>query len=257
MSLLCVKNLSVFRQKRPVVQHLSFAIRQGEFVGLIGANGAGKSTLLRAVLAQIPYQGTIMLNGEESAHLSGRERAKILSYIAQDREIIWNMRVETLVELGRYARLPHLAGLSGQDRQKIEEALEALEIAHLRDKPARELSGGEQARVLIARALVQDTQFLLADEPVAGLDPAHQIGLMQIFRDMVANGRSILCTMHDLGLAARWCSRLLLVKDGTLMADGTPDEVLQPEMIRSLYGVDVYHAQTEDGLIIQPVHIAR
>ncbi len=257
MSLLCVQDLSVYRQKRRILDQVSFAIGQGEFVGLIGPNGAGKSTLLRAVLAQIPYQGKVLLAGKETVQLPSRERAKILSYIAQDREISWNMRVEALVELGRFARLPRLAGLTMQDRLQVQEAMATLEITHLRDKPARQISGGEQARVLIARALVQDTPLILADEPVAGLDPAHQIGLMQTFRDLAAKGRSILCTMHDLGLAARWCSRLLLVKDGQLIADGTPEAVLQPEMIRTLYGVDVYRAQTEDGLIIQPLHITR
>ncbi|WP_353619408.1 ABC transporter ATP-binding protein, partial [Ochrobactrum sp. SFR4] len=114
----------------------------------------------------------------------------------------------------------------------MEKAIKALEIGHLRDKPARELSGGEQARVLIARALAQGTPLMLADEPVAGLDPSHQLSLMQIFRDLAESGRSIICTLHDLGLAARWCTRLLLVKDGRLVADGKPAEILDDEVIR-------------------------
>ncbi|MBX8827752.1 ABC transporter ATP-binding protein, partial [Ochrobactrum sp. SFR4] len=123
-------------------------------------------------------------------------------------------------------------GLGMQDQQLVEKAIKALEIGHLRDKPARELSGGEQARVLIARALAQGTPLMLADEPVAGLDPSHQLSLMQIFRDLAESGRSIICTLHDLGLAARWCTRLLLVKDGRLVADGKPAEILDDEVIR-------------------------
>ncbi|RBO97597.1 ABC transporter ATP-binding protein [Pseudochrobactrum asaccharolyticum] len=253
MSLLRVENLSVSHQKRMVVDDISFAVGEGEFVGLIGPNGAGKSTLLRAILAQLPYQGSVTLNGQESAQLKNIRRAQILSYIAQDREISWNMRVEAVVQLGRLARLSHFSGLSLQDQQLVEEAINALEIGHLRDKPARELSGGEQARVLIARALAQGTPLMLADEPVAGLDPSHQLSLMQIFRDLAESGRSIICTLHDLGLAARWCTRLLLVKDGGLVADGKPAEILHDEVIRDLYGVDVYRAETADGLIIQPV----
>lgn len=257
MSLLRVENLSVSRQKRMVVGGISFDVEEGEFVGLIGPNGAGKSTLLRAILAQLPYQGSVILNGQESAQLKNAKRAQILSYIAQDREISWNMRVEAVVQLGRLARLPQFSGLTMQDQQLVESAVNALEIGHLRDKPARELSGGEQARVLIARALAQDTPLMLADEPVAGLDPSHQLGLMQIFRDLVVGSRSIICTLHDLGLAARWCTRLLLMKNGRLVADGTPAEILSDDVIRDLYGVDVYRAETTDGLIIQPVNIVK
>lgn len=257
MSLLRVENLSVSRQKRMVVDGVSFAVGEGEFVGLIGPNGAGKSTLLRAILAQLPYQGSVILNGQESAQLKNIQRAQILSYIAQDREISWNMRVEAVVQLGRLARLSHFSGLSLQDQQLVEGAINALEIGHLCDKPARELSGGEQARVLIARALAQDTPLMLADEPVAGLDPAHQLGLMQVFRQLSTTGHSVICTLHDLGLAARWCTRLLLVKGGRLVADGAPEDILRKEVIRDLYGVEVYRAQTPDGLIIQPTTILK
>lgn len=257
MSLLRVENLSVSRQKRSIIGGVSFTIGEGEFVGLIGPNGAGKSTLLRALLAQLPYQGLVTLNGQETAQLKNEKRAQLLSYIAQDREISWNMRVEAVVQLGRLARLPQFSGLSREDQHQITSAIAALEIAHLRDKPARELSGGEQARVLIARAIAQDTPLMLADEPVAGLDPAHQLGLMQIFRELSASGRSIICTLHDLGLAARWCTRLLLLKDGCLVADGAPADILREDVIRDLYGVGVYRAQTPDGLIIQPTHIVR
>lgn len=255
MSLLSVEQLSLMRGKRSVLDDVSFSLKAGEFVGLIGPNGAGKSTLLRAVLAQLPYQGTVMLGGRDNEQLKNQERAKLLSYIAQDREISWNMRVEALVQLGRFARLPQFSGLNAQDHDQVEQALQALEVMHLRDKPARELSGGEQARVLIARALAQETPLMLADEPVAGLDPAHQLGLMQIFHNLAAKGGSVLCTLHDLGLAARWCSRLLLLKDGKLIADGSPADILREDIIRTLYGVDVYRAETADGIIIQPTRI--
>jgi len=257
LSLLRVKNLSVSRQKRTIIDGVTFSVGEGEFIGLIGPNGAGKSTLLRAILAQLPYEGSVTLNGQESSQLKIVKRAQFLSYIAQDREISWNMRVEAVVQLGRLACLPQFSGLGVQDQQQVNSAIEALEIGYLRDKPARELSGGEQARVLIARAIAQDTPMMLADEPVAGLDPAHQLGLMQIFRELSARGRSIICTLHDLGLAARWCTRLLLLKDGCLVADGAPADILREEVIRDLYGVEVYRTQTPDGLIIQPTHIVR
>jgi iron complex transport system ATP-binding protein len=257
LSLLRVENLSVSRQKCIVVDSVSFTVAEGEFVGLIGPNGAGKSTLLRAILAQLPYQGSVVLSGQESVQLKNIKRAQLLSYMAQDREISWNMRVDAVVQLGRLARLPQFSGLNVQDDQLVAQAMQALEVDSLRNKPVQELSGGEQARVLIARALAQDTPLMLADEPVAGLDPAHQLGLMQVFQNLAASGRSIICTLHDLGLAARWCSRLLLLKDGRLVADGTPADILREDIVRDLYGVEIYRAQTPDGLIIQPTYIVK
>lgn len=257
MSLLSVEHLSCKRGKHIVLDDISFTLQAGEFVGLIGPNGAGKSTLLRAILAQLPFQGRVILAGKDTVQLKNQQRAKLLSYIAQDREISWNMRVEALVQLGRFARLPTFSGLNAQDHQQVEHALQALEVTPLRNKFARELSGGEQARVVIARALAQETPLMLADEPVAGLDPAHQLGLMQIFHDLAAKGGSILCTLHDLGLAARWCSRLLLLKEGRLIADGPPADILREDVVRKLYGVDIYRMDTQDGLIIQPTRIVR
>lgn len=257
MSLLHVKNLSVHRQKQVVLEDISFTVNEGEFIGLIGPNGAGKSTLLRAILSQLPYQGKVVLSGQESAQTSHGERAKILSYIAQSREIGWNVTVETLVSLGRLASLPRFSGMTAQDRQQVLAAMAALKVQHLADKPARELSGGEQARALIARAVAQDAPLMLADEPVAGLDPAHQIALMQTLSDHAASGRNIICTLHDLGLAARWCTRLILLKEGRLVADGTPSEILTPDSVRDLYGVEIYRAVTPDGLIIQPTSIVQ
>lgn len=257
MSLLRVENLSVTRQKRTVLNEISFSVSQGEFIGLIGPNGAGKSTLLRAILGQLPYQGKAELNGQDSAKIGSAARAQLLSYIAQCREIGWNVSVEMLVHLGRLARLPRFSSRTLQDQQLVEAAMQALQVQHLRDKPARQLSGGEQARALIARAVAQDAPLMLADEPVAGLDPAHQIGLMQVFRELAADGRSIICTLHDLGLAARWCSRLILLKEGRIVADGMPSAILTPDVIRDLYGVEIYLAQTPDGLIIQPTEIMK
>lgn len=257
MSLLRVENLSVSRQKRIVLDDLSFTVRAGEFIGLIGPNGAGKSTLLRAVLGQLPYQGYVEVNGHNATQLSSHERAQCLSYIAQSREIGWNVTVETLVQLGRVASMPRFASLLEHDKLLVHNAMSALQVQHLADKPARQLSGGEQARALIARAVAQNAPLMLADEPVAGLDPAHQLGLMQTLRDLAAAGCSIICTLHELSLAARWCSRLILLKEGKLIADGSPSEILTAAVIRDLYGIEVYRAETMGGLIIQPTEIIK
>ncbi|MEM8553515.1 MAG: ABC transporter ATP-binding protein [Pseudomonadota bacterium] len=250
MTLLTVDSMSVSLRNRPVLRDVSFHIGPGECVGLLGPNGAGKSTLMRAALGLIPHKGNSNL-----AQMSPTDRAKAAAWMPQAREIAWPVSVETLVMLGR---LPHLS--SGQrpsaaDRAAVESALAAMDIASFRNRPATELSGGEQARVLIARALAQDTPMIVADEPVAGLDPAHQIATMDTFAKLAAEGRSILVSLHDLGLAARHCTRLILVSDGGIAADGPPSQVLNPEQVATVFGIRAYYRDTDDGPVFQPLAV--
>jgi iron complex transport system ATP-binding protein len=155
-------------------------------------------------------------------------------------------------------RIPHLSGgqsPSDADRAAVEAALRAMDIAAFRSRPATELSGGEQARVLIARALAQDTPLIVADEPVAGLDPAHQISTMATFSELAREGRSVLVSLHDLGLAARHCTRLILLSQGRVAADGPPSEVLTPESVANVFGIRAFYRDTEDGPVFQPLDV--
>lgn len=254
--LLDVQNLRVALGTRPVIKGMSFDVAAGEFIGLIGPNGAGKSTLLRALLGLLPAEGRIAFGELKAERLSARERARHAAYVAQDREIAWSVPVEMLVSLGRAPHRPNFAPLSERDRQIVEDAMVRMEVAVFRDRPATELSGGEKARVLIARALAQDTPLLFADEPTAGLDPSHQIALMRLFVDEARRGRSVVASMHDLGLAARWCSRLLLIDAGRVVADGSPSEVLTPDTLRSVYGVEAYFGEVRGGMLVQPLDLA-
>ena len=252
MSLLCVENLSVSLRGRPVFRDVSFAIGPGEVVGLIGPNGAGKTTLMRAALGLIPAEGRSSL-----AALEPRARARAAAWMPQSREIAWPVSVETLVMLGR---TPHLAAgqsPSGKDRAVVETVLERMGLAGLRARAATRLSGGEQARALIARALAQDTALVLADEPIASLDPAHQISTMQTFATLAQEGRSVLVSMHDLGLAARHCTRLILLGEGRLIADGLPGEVLTAERLARVFGITAWFGQTDDGPVFQPLEVIR
>lgn len=175
----------------------------------------------------------------------------------QSREIAWPVTVETVVMLGR---TPHAASLGRpgpQDRRAVETALDRMELTAMRDRPATELSGGEQARVLIARALAQETPLLLADEPIAGLDPAHQIATMQTFAALAAQGKSCLVSLHDLGLAGRHCTRLILLGQGGLVADGSPAEVLSPDLLARIFGITAFCQQTDQGLLCQPLEVIR
>ena len=258
MTLLSVDGLRVSLGGKPVLHGLSFALREGEFVGLIGPNGAGKSTLLRASLGLLPAEGDVTIAGRPSSSMSARQRARHIAYLPQEREIGWPVSVETLVSLGRTARKRGLAGLDATDRARISEAMARMEIEGFRQRAASELSGGEKARVLIARALAQDAPLLLADEPTAGLDPAHQIALMRLFGELAAEGRGVVASLHDLGLAARWCSRLILVDRGAIVADGGPRDVLTVDRLRTVYGVDAHIGEAEDGgVLVVPLNVVR
>ena len=245
MTLLSLEHLSVQRHGRPVLSGIDLRIGPGELVGLLGPNGAGKTTLLRAALGLLPHQGVSSLDA-----LTAAQRARRAAYMPQGREIAWPLPVERLVALGR---TPH--GRSPADRPAVERAIAALELGSLRHRPATELSGGEQARALIARMLAQDTPLLVADEPVAGLDPAAQIRVMQVFARLAAEGHGVIASLHDLGLAARHCSRLILLADGRIAADGPPAQVLTPDTLARVFGITAHFAQTPQGPVFQPLDI--
>lgn len=255
MSLLSAKNLRASLGGKPVLKGLSFDIAAGEFVGLIGPNGAGKSTLLRTVLGFIPYSGSVTVAGCDTSAMSAKERARHAAYLPQERDIAWPVSVEAVVALGRLTHRPAFAAPGPQDREVVDRAMRRMEIDGFRNRPATELSGGEKARVLIARALAQDAPLLLADEPAAGLDPSHQIALMKTFSSLAGEGHAIVASMHDLGLAARWCSRLILIEEGTVAADGAPQAVLTADRLRAVYKIETYLGEAVGRPIVQPLDL--
>ena len=242
---LTARDITVTRGQCPVVDAVSLDIGPGDCVGLIGPNGAGKTTLLRALLGLERHRGQSSL-----AALSAAQRARAAAWLPQAREIAWPVTVEHLVTLGR---LPHLNSgqrMTGTDRAAVDTALERMGLHTFRTRPATALSGGEQARVLIARALAQDTPLLLADEPAAGLDPAAQIGALQCFAEQAAAGRAVLVSLHDLTLAARHCTRLVLMHRGRLVADGTPAQVLTQDNLRQVFHLDARLESTGAGPVV-------
>lgn len=252
MNPLTLDALSVLRGTCPVVDTATLALRPGEVTGLIGPNGAGKTSLMRAALGLLPHRGRSSLSA-----MPARLRARHVAWLPQSREIAWPIAVENLVMLGR---VPHLsAGQSPTeaDHVAVTAALRTMDLTNFRTRPATELSGGEQARVLIARALAQETPLILADEPVAGLDPGHQIATMQAFRALAAQGTATLVSLHDLGLAARHCDRLILMDRGRIVADGTPETVLTPDHLHDTFGIIAHLATGPQGLIFQALDTAR
>jgi iron complex transport system ATP-binding protein len=250
MTLLSVSGLTIQRRKRTILRDVSFSVGPGELVGLIGANGAGKTTLMRAVLGLLPAEGYSSL-----AALPQKSRAQQAAWMPQAREVAWPVSVERLISLGR---LPHLAAgqaIGAADRAAIDGAIADMGLEPFRHRTATNLSGGELARVLIARTLAQDTPLVLADEPIAGLDPAHQIQTMRLFAGLAQAGRSAIVSIHDLGLAARHCTRLILLGEGRLVADGAPGDVLTPDNLTDHFNITAHFARSEAGLIFQPLDV--
>ncbi|MGR3796460.1 ABC transporter ATP-binding protein [Vannielia sp. SX4] len=240
---LTLQSLSVTRQNgRETLRDVSLTVAPGEFIGLIGPNGAGKTTLLRAAQGLLPATGTSSL-----AALTPTQRARAAAFLPQSREIAWDLTVETLVTLGRTPHAP-----SEADATAVAKAIDQMALTPHAHRRATRLSGGEQARALIARALAQETPLLLADEPIAGLDPAAQIATMQLFAQLTTEGRAVLASLHDLSLAARHCTRLVVLHEGRIAADGPPEQVLTPQLLAEVFHITGSFVFTDHGALFTP-----
>lgn len=229
---LVLERLTVRRRGRTVLDAVSLALGPGECLGLIGPNGAGKSTLLRAALGLERAEGRASL-----AALPPAARARAAAFLPQGRDLAWPVAVRDLVALGRLPHLPRRGPLPPADAAAVGRVLAGLGLTALADRPATELSGGELARVLLARALAQETPLLLADEPAAGLDPAQQLQVMGLLRGLAEAGRGVVTTCHDLNLAARFCTRIAVLHQGRLVADGPPARVLTTDLLARVFAV--------------------
>lgn len=248
-------DLAVQIASRTILQAIDLRLEPGEFVGLIGPNGAGKSTLLRTLAGTLPHGGELTLDGRPLAGYSARERARRIGYLGQDRHVAWPLTVADVVALGRIPYRSPLSRESDADRQAVARALHVTHMEGLANRHSDRLSGGEVARMLLARLIAQETPILLADEPIAGLDPAHQLATVQIFSDMARAGHTVLASLHDLTLAGRWCDRLVLMEGGRIVVQGSPETVLTPERIADTYGVEARFDSDADGLIVVPLRL--
>ena len=231
-------DLSVTIRDRQLVSNVSIHVARGELVGLIGPNGAGKSTLLRAMLGiRERSSGAVTLDGKDYLSLPSRERARAVAFLPQERRVEWRLPPYDIVMLGRY---PHQAGFGGptpEDRAAVDRALDAVDGRGLIDRPVSVLSGGERTRILLARALAVEAPLLLVDEPIAALDPYHQLHVMEILRDRTRSGAGILAIIHDLAFAERFMDRLILMDSGRIIAEGAPASVLTPERVANVYRI--------------------
>ncbi|VAW86495.1 Iron(III) dicitrate transport ATP-binding protein FecE (TC 3.A.1.14.1) [hydrothermal vent metagenome] len=247
-TLLEARGLSVTMGEIQCLNQIDLSLKRGELIGLIGPNGAGKSSLLKAMAGlQEMTHGTVLLGGADIAGSDSRERGRVLGYLAQSGEIHWPIQVKRLVELGRVPHLSAWASLGAQDQQQVEAALKQTGTWHLKERTATTLSGGEKCRVLLARVLAGEPKIMLADEPIAALDPAHQLMVMNSFRQFVDAGGGAILALHDLTIAARYCDQLVLLDAGKRVIRGTPDEVLTEARLASVYGIKATLGRDANG----------
>ncbi len=240
MSMLQAKNISLSIGDTTILDSVDLELKAGELLGLIGPNGAGKSTLLRTLVGlNRSASGSILLDQSNIFEMEPKARAKKIAYLAQEGPVHWPLIVERLIELGR---LPHLDGWqqpTAKDMDLINRVMQQTDVEQLRERIFDTLSGGEAMRVLLARALVTEPSILLADEPVAALDPAHQLDVMQLLQEHCKTGGAAIVVLHDLALASHFCDRLQLLNSGRTVAVGNPATVLSDGNLNGVYGISV------------------
>ncbi len=247
---LVAEAVAVRRGGRAILEGLSLALRPGEVTAIVGPNGAGKSTLL-ACLAGLrrPVAGRVSLDGADLARVADRERARRIGYLPQIPEIAWRLDVRTFVRLGRTAHRGAF-GETPADAAAVERALQSAGVTDLADRDISTLSGGERARVLIARALAGAPDWLIADEPLTGLDLPHQLDAAALLRGVASAGVGVVVSLHDLAFAARVADRVVLMAQGRVLADGPPDLALAPRRLADAYDIDARWIDGAGGPIL-------
>ena len=233
--MLHTQNLHYQINGKQILKGVSLKVAPGEFVGIIGPNGSGKSTLLKNVCKLLrPTSGFITLNGQDIQTISNRQMAQQMAVVSQENEAVFDFSVEEVLQMGRYPRKGPLEPANQQDDNAITDALRLLEMSDFRQRSFLSLSGGEKQRILIGRALVQQTDLIVLDEPTNHLDIGSQLKILGMLR---RSGKTILAALHDLSMAARYCDRIYVLLEGTVLKEGTPHQVITDQLIHQLYHV--------------------
>ena len=249
MSRLSASKLTYRVKDIPLVDAASFVLAPGSVTALVGPNGAGKTTLLRLALGLLDAtSGDVFFDGKPMRALSLTERARAVGYLPQVRPLTWPQPVRDIVALGRFAYGGASGRLSADDQAAVDRAVTACRLKGFEERAADTLSGGELARVHLARALAGETPVLVTDEPVGALDPRQQHQTMQLFSQLAREGRTILTVIHDLDLAARYADQVLWMHHGTIVAHGSPRETFTPERLRVVFGIDGVVENSGDSL---------
>ncbi len=247
-----IDDVSVRLGERLVLDRIGMRCEKGELIAVLGPNGAGKTTLLRGIAGLAIADGRIRLAGREARKMSGAERARTVAYLPQGNMAHWPISVRDAVAIGR---IPHGGGPGREraaDTEVIDTALAAADAAHLAGRAVTELSSGERARVMLARALAVEAPVLLADEPIAALDPAHQLSVLALLGRTAGAGATVLAVLHDLTLAARFASRVVVLDGGRIVADGAPHDVLDAALLGRVFGVRALHLEHDGKPVLVP-----
>jgi iron complex transport system ATP-binding protein len=253
---LATHDLEVRYGARTALAPTTLTLEPRALVALVGPNGAGKSTLLRALAGLVPCSGTVKWQGTPLSELDGRSRARTVAYLPQTPPVHWPLAARELVALGR---LPHRAfatAATAADAAAVTEAMRLTDTLEFAERSVSSLSVGERARVLLARALAVEAPVLLVDEPIASLDPYHQLDVMRVLGDYARGDamkpRLVVAVLHDVGLAARFCDRVLLMDGGAVVADGPPAQTLGAPELRAHYRVEPFIAEHDGEPLIVP-----
>lgn len=243
-----VENLHIKLGEQDIITGINLSLASGNFFGIIGPNGAGKTTLLKSITGDLALdQGAVYINGRSLKELKSREHAREVAYVAQNTPEDLEFNVLDYVLLGRYPYLGLLENEGAEDLAFAKEAMERTNTWSLREKRINQISGGERQRVIMARAMTQCTPIILLDEPISQLDLYHQLELMDTLQEMVEeDGKTVVAVLHDLNIASQYCDYLVLLNGGRIVGQGTPGEVICPEVISSLYNLQIQIAQNPE-----------
>ena len=233
--MLTLRQISVEGFNKPRLNNLNLTLNDAQLVGIIGGNGAGKSTLIQTIAGLLPQAtGECVFKQRVLTEISASERAKVMAYLPQFEQPQWDITVIELLQIG----MLQLSLSKQQRQQRIELQLKQCDLEPLANRLLSTLSGGERQRALLARALVSDPALLLCDEPTAALDIKHQLQTMALLRRQAGQGQLVLCCLHDLSMAARFCDQLVLLDNGNLVDAGSPAKVLSDKNLASAFGVN-------------------
>jgi iron complex transport system ATP-binding protein len=256
MMLIEARGIVVERDGRRSLDEVDFDLRAGELVGVVGPNGSGKTTLLRALLGlQETRAGEVKFEGRPTLELPRRTLAQAIGYLPQGAAFHWPLTVDRAVGLGRFPYQAPLFGMSNRDAAAIQRAMETAGIRELATRRVDRISGGERMRVHLARLLAGEHRGIVADEPTSSLDAKYQLHFLSVLKQQAAKGTGVMVTLHDLSLAARYCDRLVVLKDGRVVVADVPEVALDDATLAAVFEIRAERLQTSDGISIVPTQV--